>query len=173
MKPRKFHQSPEEAPLYHCSRCDKYKPESDFYPSSIKRFLSYCKECKAILAKEQKIKHADNVRGISNNLYHNELVRHGRYGDAQTPRPLALVREVLAAWGHKSAISGASENLRVRRLFPDLPLSAENAVPVTAGESQRLTRARTVEAILALFPEDVQARLTAIRATLAAAAAPV
>jgi hypothetical protein len=163
-KPFKLESASGGAPLYHCSRCDAYKPADDFHPSSIARFVPFCKGCRVIQNKTSR--HKDGVAVAAATLYTNESHRFGRYGDATTPRPTDLVREVFAAWDHKSAMSGATGDLRVRRVWNDLPLSAANAVPVTGHESRRMGRARTPETLLALFPTEAQVRLRTARSLL-------
>lgn len=94
-----------------------------------------------------------------------EHTRFGRQGHI----PLPFVTAVLDAAHRKSAISGATERLRIRRFWAELPLSLENAVVVTADENRLLGRKKHW---LDLFPPDLVARMTAWRdAQLAAAAA--
>jgi hypothetical protein len=158
------HQLPDGSVEYHCCRCKMYKTADAFYPSAIERYYPYCKACQTVRRRNSSRRTDESVAALY--LYNSERTHVGRYGDATTPRPLDLVREVLAAWDNKSAISGTTGALRVRRLWADLPLSADNAVPVTGGESHRMGRARTPDALLALFPEDAQTRLRATRERL-------
>jgi hypothetical protein len=85
-----------------------------------------------------------------------ERTRFGRHGTI----PLAFVTSVLDAAHRRSAISGATERLRIRRFWSELPLSLENAVVVTADENRVLGRKKHW---LELFPADLVARMTAWR----------
>lgn len=51
-----------------------------------------------------------------------------------------IVRAVFRYVGHRSVLSGAASNLRVRRLFRDEPFSLYNALVVTNKEDRLLNR---------------------------------
>ena len=48
------------------------------------------------------------------------------------------IDEVMAAYGHQSVLSGAREDLTMRRFYDDLPPSTRNVVVLTVQENRRL-----------------------------------
>ena len=95
-------------------------------------------------------------------LYELERRRNGHTGGLI---PLTLVTRVLDKYRRRSAISGSSEKLRLRRFWPDLPFSEWNSVVVTAGENKALGHAREW---LEYFPAAFVAQMRADRAEHAA-----
>lgn len=75
----------------------------------------------------------------------------------------AFVAQQLEVWSHRSALSGRMEHLRLRRFWPDRPLSECNCVVVTARENHRLSR--HPHDWLALFPRQLITRMKKLRKT--------
>lgn len=142
-----------QSPLYHCSRCKSYLPETAFIPSVIVHRKPTCRACSRMQLTEHRHRSMDHEAAAA--LYAMEHTRFGRQGLV----PVELVTAILDASGRRSAISGATEKLRLRRFWEDLPLSLENAVVLTVDENRRMTN-KSEAARLALFPEALVTRMT-------------
>jgi hypothetical protein len=127
-----------------------------FSPSAIRSRSPYCKYCRNAQHFEHRHQSSDNEAAVA--LYNMEHTRYGRQGMI----PRELVTAILDAAERKSALSGATERLRIRRFWEDLPLCAENAVVVTADENRVLGR-KKMDARLTMFPAALVARLMAWR----------
>jgi DNA-directed RNA polymerase subunit RPC12/RpoP len=143
--------------LYHCALCASYLPEAAFLASAIAHRTPNCRACCQRRLLQTRHQSMDHEAAIA--LYNMEHTRFGRKGIV----PVALVTAMLDAGGRCSAMSGATERLRIRRFWEDLPLSVENAVILTVEENRRMTN-KSEAARLALFPAELVARMQAWRA---------
>lgn len=142
--------------LYHCAMCASYLPSAAFSASAIATHDSYCRACRQRQLLQLRHRSMDHEAAVA--LYNVEHTRFGRKGLV----PVELATAMLDAGGRRSAISGATERLRIRRFWEDLPLSVENAVIVTLEENRAMGR-KSEAARLAMFPADLVARMTAWR----------
>jgi hypothetical protein len=84
-------------------------------------------------------------------LYEYERRRYGRRGKGIITEE--FVRRQLQRFEYRSVISSKTENLRLRRFWPDVELNDWNCVVVTSKENQSLAHLRTTW--LSKFPEMV------------------
>lgn len=146
---------------YHCSRCDRYLPETAFNASAIKHSVPRCRRCRTETTFV--LRNASDDHRVAYTLYDLEHRLRGFSGTI----PVSFATAALDAGGRRSALSGATERLRLRRYWPDLPLTVENTVVVTANENRRLGRVKDWHA---LMPADLVARMAAWRAAQLGAA---
>ncbi len=132
---------------YHCNRCQRYYPSLRFAPSSLRRGVPYCRPCRSQM--NHLFRHKSPDHETARCLYELERRRYGRRGghfDVQ------VVSRLLDQLGRRSALSGKQEALRLRRFWPDLPFSVDNAVVLTARENNALARTHDW---LARFPPSL------------------
>lgn len=91
-------------------------------------------------------------------LYEQERRTFGRHG------PLIghdLVRRIIARFGGRSVLSGRVDKLRLRRFWPELPFSEENAIVITASENRSLAHCATLP--LKRFPRAFVERMLRLK----------
>ena len=148
--------------FYHCSQCHSSKPESAFLPSSIERHITHCRACQRQRYRRWRRSTPDHVAAES--LYQSEY-RHRRQQENTAKIPsigIAVVRRILERYQRRSALSGQTEQLRIRRFWPDLPFSEWNAIVVTARESRHLALCKDS---IGEFSNDILRAMEQARAT--------
>lgn len=139
---------------YWCTKCQRYQGAAAFSTSSLARRLSRCRACRSKIELERRAR--SPIAKMAHCLYEQERTYFGYTGPLMTH---AFVQGVLTRFDGRSVLSGGTEKLRLRRFWPDLPLSDWNVVVVTAAENRDLGYGRSE----ADFPPDFLRRMVRLR----------